>query len=102
MSRLTFNGGTYPLWTSDGKRIVFGSFREEKPGIYRKSADGTGEEERLSSGQSQVGLIPYSLSKDGKTLLLMEMTGMARQGQYSIDTMSVEGDHSVKPLIKEK
>jgi Tol biopolymer transport system component len=41
-SRFTFDGGRYPLWTSDGTRIVF-----RKPdGIYVKAVSG-GDEQRI-------------------------------------------------------
>jgi len=37
-----------PVWTPDGKRIVFASDREGHRGIYWKAADGTGTEEKLA------------------------------------------------------
>ena len=55
MTRLTLDEGTdnaVPLWTPDGKRIVYASSRENvfRGGdVYWKAADGTGEVEKLAS-----------------------------------------------------
>src|SRR5262249_8313274 len=37
----------YPVWSADGKRIIFISDRDGRPAIYWQSADGTGTAERL-------------------------------------------------------
>jgi serine/threonine protein kinase len=53
MTRLTLNESSgWPLWTLDGKRVAFarGTTSGE---IYWKSADGTGEEEKLGSDPSR-------------------------------------------------
>ncbi len=48
-TRLTFDEGNenYPLWTLDGKAIVYVSGNVTRSTVYRKAADGTGKEERL-------------------------------------------------------
>jgi Tol biopolymer transport system component len=46
LSRLTFDGAnTRPVWTPDGRRIVFGSMRGDKQvyNLYRQAADAVGE-----------------------------------------------------------
>ena len=64
MTRLTFDEGTDncdPLWTLDGKRIVYASSRENlflgNGDVYWKAADGTGEAEKLASSPGR-GLYP--------------------------------------------
>ena len=45
LMRRTFDASSdnsSPIWSSDGSRIVFGSNRGGKSGIYQKPADGTG------------------------------------------------------------
>ena len=48
LSQLTFQGGNIPLWTPDGREVIYGRAR---PGtgwdIFRKPADGSGSEQEL-------------------------------------------------------
>jgi eukaryotic-like serine/threonine-protein kinase len=107
-TRLTFNEGSeYPLWTLDGKRIVFSLSRGGMVlgDVYWKAADGTGEEEKLGTVPNR-SLYPWSWSSDGKTLVLMDQTlrGEAA-GSYlgsHIGALSIEGDRKWKPLLQEK
>jgi serine/threonine-protein kinase len=100
MTRLTFNETSdAPLWTPDGKRIVFVSGYSGKYAVYWKAADGSGEDERLSS--EQLNPAPWSWSKDGKTLLLMDYTESRGTRPY-IGALSMEGDHNRRPLLQEK
>ncbi len=100
MSRLTFDGASYcPLWTADGKRVAFGSDRENKAGIYWKAADGTGGEAKLGSVTDQAYMIPWSWSGDGKTLVTIEGTDTANR---NIGAISMEGDRKWRPLLHEK
>jgi Tol biopolymer transport system component len=94
MIKLTFDEAddNFPLWTPDGKRIVFISLRD-KFGIYAKAANGTGEDELLVSSLE----MPMSWSKDGKTMLV-SLGG----GDQDIGMLSLEGDKSIKPLLREK
>jgi eukaryotic-like serine/threonine-protein kinase len=69
LTRLTFGPASNfdPIWTTDGKRILYVS---ERPvfDIYWKAADGSGSEEALlSTGMDKY---PVSVSPDGKTLLM--------------------------------
>jgi Tol biopolymer transport system component len=100
LTRLTFGkeGDVLPIWTRDGKRIIFGSGREGNGGIYWKAANGTGEEEKLVSVPDK-NLLPRCLSKDGKTLLVTETDRAYTKSDIGI--VSMEGDHGVKLLLKE-
>jgi serine/threonine protein kinase len=107
MTRLTLDEGTYsmaPLWTPDGKRIVYSSSRENPflPNaicdICWKTADGTGEAEKLASSHGRAPL-PWSWSGDGKTLVLWDNIP---PGHLDIMTLSMEGEHIRKPLLQEK
>ena len=67
LNRFTFGGNDlYPLFTPDGRWITFLRGAGEL-GIYRKPADGSGDEELISPPGLDVAL-PESWSPDGETL----------------------------------
>jgi Tol biopolymer transport system component/predicted Ser/Thr protein kinase len=72
-SRFTFDAGldVDPIWSPDGRTIVFGSRRKEHFDLYRKSADGAGNEELLYSDDLEKR--PTSWSPDGKSVLYMAL-----------------------------
>jgi eukaryotic-like serine/threonine-protein kinase len=103
-TRLTLDEGTdnsNPLWTTDGKRIVYTSSRQNTllGDLYWRAADSTGEVEKLASSPGR-GLYPFSWSNDGKTLLLWELT--LNPVNTDIGMLSTEGGHTRKPLLQEK
>jgi serine/threonine protein kinase/WD40 repeat protein len=94
--RLTFDEGaesTSPLWTPDGKRILYGG---ALGGIYGKASDGTGVAEKIASlpGRS---LLPYSFSKDGKRLALWEVN--SSPFHFDIGILSMDGNHPRRELL---
>jgi Tol biopolymer transport system component len=83
--RLSFFAGlnSEPLWTPDGKNIVFGSRNSPAPpGLYWIRSDGSGEAQRLTEGSA------YSFSPDGKRLAF---AGNGNGGR-DIFTAPIEGD----------
>ena len=105
MTRLTLDEGndnTDPLWTPDGKRIVYTSSSESvfSGDIYWKAADGTGDAEKLAASSPGRGLYPRSWSGDGKTMVIWDLT--LSPPQADIGMLSMEGDHARKPLLQEK
>ncbi|MDA2912837.1 serine/threonine-protein kinase [Acidobacteriia bacterium AH_259_A11_L15] len=66
-TRFTFDGLSYrPIWTPDGKKVVFTSQRDGVENIFWKPADGSSEAEQLTENKEPT--IPASLSPDGKVL----------------------------------
>ncbi len=97
LTRLTFTPGIdwFPLWTPDGKRLVFSSSGEGGSiGLFWMPADGTGKPERLTNGNLQLAT---GLSPDGTHVLFYQNTPTARG---DLLTMSLEGDHRVQPLLQ--
>jgi Tol biopolymer transport system component/predicted Ser/Thr protein kinase len=89
-SRLSFLAGLnrWPVWTPDGKSIVFQSANPVTPGLYWIRSDGSGEAQRLTDGTLHE--FPYSFSPDGK-LLAFSADG---NGGGDIFTAPIEGDPS--------
>jgi Tol biopolymer transport system component len=58
---------TVPVWSADGKRLVFSSDREGTTNLYVRAADGAGQDELLlKTGERKA---PLDWSRDGKFLL---------------------------------
>jgi len=74
LTRLTFDpsADADPVWTPDGKRVVFRSVRTGAGNLWWKAADGSGAEERLTDSPNTQ--IPTSFSSDGKWLAYQEST----------------------------
>ena len=73
LTRLTSEGyEDGPLWTADGKAILYESNKSGGSALYRQPLAGKGEAVRL--GQGGRALHSETLSKDGKTIVAIEMT----------------------------
>ena len=69
LMRLTIDraADSYPLWSRDGKRIIFSSTRNGAPNLYAQAADGTGAAERLSTSPGDQ--VPLTISTDGAVVI---------------------------------
>ena len=89
-SRLTVLGANRsPVWTPDGKNIVFQSTNPSAPGLYSVRSDGSGEPQPLTDGK--LNEIPYSFSPDGKRLAFQQTSN---GGGLDIFTAPIEPDPS--------
>jgi len=73
---LTFGSGSaqgnlYPVWSPDGRRIIYTSYRSGTYGLYQKASDGSGTEEALLEAVDRIRF-PTDWSPDGKFLTYIE------------------------------
>jgi serine/threonine-protein kinase len=99
LTRLTFEPGidSFPVWTTDSKRIIYVSTRSGGPGFYWKAADGTGQAEPLlaSPPTSNGALVTNCVTPDGKFLIFSIGT------PSNIMRLSLDGTREVSPLLKD-
>ena len=90
LTQLTFDGvdNCCPLWTPDGRQVVFA--RAGTATISIKAADGTGAVEQLI--ETGTPAIPYDWADDGQTLVL------ERGGD--LYTVPLDGDRELSPLME--
>jgi serine/threonine-protein kinase len=85
----------FPVWTPDGRRVVFASTRAGVPNVYWQAADGTGTAERLAtSPTNQLGL---SMAPDGKRLVIRDAIGAGTGANLSV--VLFDDKHTVEPLL---
>ena len=75
-----------PLWTPDGKRIVFTSGRAGYSELFWRPSDGTGSDERLlARTKSLTSLRGNGWSSDGNDLLFTEVAATSAIAQIAIN-----------------
>lgn len=99
-TRLTFGDSTqnFPVWTPDGKTVLYGSNAQGPFHIYAKSADGTGEERALLGGPGEMA-IPASVSPDGKYLAYGLRTANDGRGVFDIWALPLSGNGKPFPVV---
>ncbi len=86
LQRFTFGGKhRFPIWTADGRRVVFQSDREGDLGIFWQAADGTSVAERLTKAAPDESHIPESWQPRGDVLLYSVLKG----SEYALWAYSV-------------
>jgi Tol biopolymer transport system component len=98
-TRFTFDPGAdnFPIWTPDGRQIVWASIRKGKSrlNLYRKSLVGSGEDELVL--ESERDKIPTQCTPDGR--LLLYFTRGDPQTRTDIWTMPLAGGGAPTPIL---
>jgi Tol biopolymer transport system component len=97
-TRLTFAGENLsPLWTRDGRRIIFRSSPtgSDRLNLFWKSADGSGEAERLTA--SDYDQAPSSLSPDGQVLVFDQLDPTTN---WDLWMLPLTGDRKPRPFLQ--
>jgi serine/threonine-protein kinase len=97
LTRLTFDPAfdSYPVWTRDGRRVIFSSQRTGVRNLFWQAADNTGTVERLtdSSNPQNAGAV----SPDGRRLIFTETAPTTGE---DVMEMELDGTHRVTPLVQ--
>jgi eukaryotic-like serine/threonine-protein kinase len=92
LTRSTFEARSIsPVWTPDGKRIVYRSARAGTLNLFARAVDGSGAEERLTTSESNQ--TPLSVSRDGRWLAF----GTA---ELDVWVTPLSGDRTPRPFVR--
>ena len=94
-TRLTFDDApdTEQVWSPDGRFIIFSSARGGPDNLYRKRADGSGDEEQLTKSDRPTWANTWS--HDGRSVGYVEM---GPQGNFDVGKLSLD-DHKAQPML---
>jgi serine/threonine-protein kinase len=91
-----------PVWTTDSRYLVYRGTRQGFRNIFRKAADGSGAEERLTT---KPGIIqtPSHATPDGKWIVFAESAAPTRGGAAAVSgdlwKVALDGDHETVPVL---
>jgi len=96
-TRLTFAGGNnwYPLWTPDGRNIIYTAERGRTANLMLKPADGSGTERQLTSLPGRQNAT--SITPDGKYLAFEQQTP---DGGNDIWLRCMDPDSAARPFLQ--
>jgi serine/threonine-protein kinase len=97
LTRVTFDPGldSYPVWTPDGRRMIFSSERAGVRNMFRQAADGAGAVERLTESPNLQSAT--AVSPDGRRLIFTEAAPKTGDDVMAIE---LDGTHLVTPLVQ--
>src|SRR5207244_4394049 len=96
-SRFAFGSGgwAWPVWSSDGRQIVYGHDDPRDNGLYVKDASGAGDQELLLKTATWVG--PTDWSRDGRFILFAQEDA---KGKWDTWVLPLFGDRKPVPILQ--
>jgi Tol biopolymer transport system component len=88
----------YPVWSKDGRYIFYRANPEGQFDIFRRSADGTGQAERLTATPESE--TPVSLLPDGQSLL-MRVGASVSDARSRLARLPLSGNDTAVPIISD-
>ena len=96
LSRLTFTAdNSRAVWRPDGQRVVFASTRSGVDQLFWKAADGSGEAERLTTGE--LPRHPDAISPDGSLVVFHEHDP---QNRTDLWVLELDGSREARPFLR--
>ena len=95
-NRLTFEGNdSWPLWTPDGKRVVYAPNRAEPWTLFWIPLDGSGKEEPFLG--KELHSLPFSFSPDGTILAHAHSDPTTAQDVW---VLPLDGQQQPRPILQ--
>ena len=97
LSRLTTAGDTHdPIWSPDGRWVVYSLAGTSSHGIVRQAADGSGTVELLVESVEH-RLLPRAFTPDGSALVVATSDLAAHGADLAV--LALDGSRTMRPLI---
>jgi hypothetical protein len=101
-TKLTFDAADdrEPIWSPDGKRIIFNSNRKDARDLFQKDSSGAGEETVLLEDSFQKW--PESVSPDGRFLLYAILGAGPQESNNDVWVLPLTGDRKPHPYLQSR
>jgi Tol biopolymer transport system component len=96
LSRISFDGdGHDPVWTPDGRKIVYGTARGGIVGVFQRNADGSGVADSLYLGPLNTSVGAFA--PDGDRAITLPLSA---NGSFDMSVLTLDGEDRVEePLL---
>lgn len=94
-TRLTFDDGARPVWTPDGKNLIYDNLRDERTTqvVAMRAASGLGAETRVLERSGRLALAILNLSPDGEWAMVFDTPNIyfrSRTGEKKVPLVEAD------------